>query len=243
MLTSLCFPEKPGWGPETMQMQIDLDGIDGNRDLDLPAALEHLSEMYVATMKSFARVVEAKDECTRGHLDRAQKYGLALAQRISPALARRPETAFGFFLHDLGKVGVPERVLCKPGPLTLDEWEVMRAHPMIGAQILEPFRFLAEAVDVVRHHHERFDGSGYPDGLAGASIPLAARIFSVADCFDAMTSDRPYRSALPVETALGEIRAGAGSQFDPEVSEAFLELAGEDDFFARPAGPALLRAV
>jgi HD-GYP domain-containing protein (c-di-GMP phosphodiesterase class II) len=229
-----------------MQMEFDLnaiEGIDGNRDLDLPAALEHIREMYMAMMKSLARVVEAKDECTRGHLDRAQHYGLALAQRIAPALARRPETAFGFFLHDLGKVGVPERVLRKPGALTVEEWGVMRAHPMIGAQILEPFRFLAEGVDVVRHHHERFDGGGYPYGLAGTRIPLAARIFSVADCFDAMTSDRPYRAALPVEMALNEIRAGAGTQFDPEVTEAFLELAEEDDTFGGPAGHTLLRAV
>jgi HD-GYP domain-containing protein (c-di-GMP phosphodiesterase class II) len=113
---------------------------------------------------------------------------------------------------------------------------------MIGAQILEPFRFLAEAVDVVRHHHERFDGNGYPFGLAGTEIPLAARIFSVADSFDAMTSDRPYRSALPMEAAIEEIRAGAGTQFDPQVTEAFLELA-EDDSFARPLRHALLRAV
>jgi HD-GYP domain-containing protein (c-di-GMP phosphodiesterase class II) len=217
-----------------MQIQMDLDGNE-TKDLDLPAAIEHIREMYVAMMKSLARVVEAKDECTRGHLDRAQRYGLALARRVSPALARRPQTAFGFFLHDLGKVGVPERVLCKPGPLSLDEWGVMRAHAMIGAQILEPFRFLAEATDVVRHHHERFDGEGYPYGLAGSSIPLAARIFSVADCFDAMTSDRPYRRAMPVEMALGEIRAGAGTQFDPEVTDAFLALAEEDDSFAPPA--------
>jgi ribonuclease P protein subunit RPR2 len=225
-----------------MQTQIDLDGTDDNKNLDLPGALAHIREMHVATMKSLARVVEAKDECTRGHLDRAQRYGLALAQRVAPALAERPETAFGFFLHDLGKVGVPERVLCKRGPLTLEEWGVMRTHSMIGAQILEPFQFLAEAVDVVRHHHERFDGSGYPFGLAGTEIPLAARIFSVADSFDAMTSDRPYRSALPMEAAVEEIRAGAGTQFDPQVTEAFLELA-EDDSFARPSGHALLRAV
>jgi HD-GYP domain-containing protein (c-di-GMP phosphodiesterase class II) len=229
------------------QTRIDLNGTDDNDTddndtLDLPGALAHIREMHVATMKSLARVVEAKDECTRGHLDRAQRYGLALAERIAPALAARPETAFGFFLHDLGKVGVPERVLCKRGPLTLDEWGVMRAHPMIGAQILEPFRFLAESVDVVRHHHERFDGSGYPYGLAGTEIPLAARIFSVADSFVAMTSDRPYRSALPLEAALEEIRAGAGSQFDPQVTEAFLELA-ESDSFARPLGHALLHAV
>ncbi|HEY7400776.1 MAG TPA: HD-GYP domain-containing protein [Actinomycetota bacterium] len=226
-----------------MQAQSDLVGIDGQADLDLPGALEHIREMYVAMMKSLARVVEAKDECTRGHLDRAQAYGLALARRVAPDLARRPATAFGFFLHDLGKVGIPEKVLCKPGPLTLDEWGVMRAHPMIGAQILEPFRFLAEAVSIVRHHHERFDGSGYPYGLAGTDIPLAARIFSVADCFDAMTSDRPYRAAMPVSAALEEIRANAGTQFDPEVTGAFFDLIREGDAFARPEQQALLRAV
>jgi ribonuclease P protein subunit RPR2 len=226
-----------------MQAQTDLVGIDGQDDLDLPAALEHIREMHLAMMKSLARVVEAKDECTRGHLDRAQSYGLALATRVAPDLARRPATAFGFFLHDLGKVGIPERVLCKPGPLTLDEWGVMRAHPMIGAQILEPFRFLAEAVAVVRHHHERFDGSGYPYGLAGDDIPLAARIFSVADSFDAMTSDRPYRKAMPVTEALEEIQRGAGTQFDPEVTEAFLDLIREGGVFVRPEQQALLRAV
>ena len=204
--------------------------------------MEHIREMSVATMKSLARVVEAKDECTRGHLDRTQRFGLALARRVAPALVEDPEVAYGFFLHDLGKVGIPERVLSKPGPLAADEWDIMRAHPTIGAQILEPFRFLARAVDIVRHHHERFDGGGYPFGLAGARIPLAARIFAVADSFDAMTSDRPYRRALPVKVAIDEIRAGAGTQFDPAVVEGFLALAKEEGIESE-AAPTLLRAV
>jgi len=195
------------------------------RSRELEEALDHVREMYVATMTSLATVVEAKDPTTRGHLDRTHRYGLALAERIDPDLAARPEVGYGFFLHDIGKVGVSEAVLCKPGPLDEAEWAQMREHPAIGAQIVAPIRFLAEAVDIVRSHHERWDGAGYPRGLAGEQIPLAARIFAIADSFDAMTSDRPYRSAMPLEQALGEIRDGAGTQFDPEAAKAFLDLA------------------
>ena len=198
----------------------------------LDEALRGVREMYVATMKSLAQVVEAKDSTTRGHLDRTQAYGLALARRVDPELAARPEVGYGFFLHDIGKVGIPERVLCKPGPLDAEEWEIMRSHPAIGARIVEPIRFLGDAVEIVRTHHEWFDGSGYPSGLAGERIPLAARIFSIADSFDAMTSDRPYREALPLERALGEIRDGAGTQFDPALVEVFLELVEDGDLLS-----------
>jgi HD-GYP domain-containing protein (c-di-GMP phosphodiesterase class II) len=131
--------------------------------------------------------------------------------------------ACGFFLHDIGKVGVPEHILCKEGPLSREEWEVMRQHPLIGAQIVEPISFLRDAVGLIRHHHERFDGTGYPDRLRGDRIPLEARIFAVADSFDAMTSDRPYRAALGWDEAIGELHAESGRQFDPEI----VEIAGE----------------
>lgn len=203
------------------------------RSRELEAALAGVREMYVATMKSLAQVVEAKDSNTRGHLDRTQAYGLELARRIDPELAARPEVGYGFFLHDIGKVGIPERVLGKPGPLDDDEWTIMRSHPAIGAQIVEPIRFLGDAVEIVRTHHEWFDGTGYPRGLRGEEIPLAARIFSIADSFDAMTSDRPYRRALTLERALDEIRTGAGTQFDPQVVDAFLELIDERDLLAQ----------
>ncbi|MGZ4150053.1 MAG: HD-GYP domain-containing protein [Actinomycetota bacterium] len=198
------------------------------RSRELQSALDDLRETYLATMRSLASVVEAKDVGTRGHLDRTENYGLALARRVDPALAARPEVAYGFFLHDIGKVGVPEQVLRKPEPLDPEEWELMREHPAVGARIVEPIRFLGDAVEIVRSHHERFDGGGYPRGLRGPEIPLAARIFAVADSFDAMTSDRPYRAAMPLERALDEIAAGAGAQFDPVVVEAFLELVRED---------------
>ncbi len=195
------------------------------RSRELEHVLEHLQETYFATMRTLAQVVEAKDLTTRGHLDRTQAYGIALARMIDATLVESPETGYGFFLHDIGKVGIPESILCKAGPLDETEWEVMRRHPTIGAQIVEPIRFLGNAVETIRHHHERFDGTGYPCGLRGGEIPIAARVFAVADSFDAMTSDRPYRGALPVEWALLQIEEGAGGQFDPEIVDAFLVLA------------------
>ncbi|HVF07931.1 MAG TPA: HD domain-containing phosphohydrolase [Actinomycetota bacterium] len=197
------------------------------RARELEQAHAGLREMVVATMTALAEVVEAKDVTTRGHLDRTYRYGLALAERIDPVLAALPEVGYGFFLHDIGKVGVPEAVLCKPGPLEDDEWAVMRRHPVIGAQIVAPMRFLHGAVEIVRTHHERWDGRGYPDGLRGEQIPLAARIFAIADSFDAMTSHRPYRAAMSHERALAEIVEGAGSQFDPDVARTFLQLVEE----------------
>ena len=206
-----------------------LYSLERQRSRELEFAIDSLQETYLATMTSLARVVEAKDECTRGHLDRTTAYGIALAERVDPELAARPELAHGFFLHDIGKVGIPEQILSKAGSLDDGEWDVMRRHPMIGAEIVTPIRFLSDAVEIIRHHHERVDGGGYPEGLKGDEIPLAARIFAVADSFDAMTSDRPYRDALSTERALEEVREGAGSQFDPEVVDEFLVLMEDDD--------------
>ena len=205
----------------------ELYRLERTRSAELERVLASLRDTYIATMKSLAQVIEAKDLTTRGHLDRTQTYGLALAQRVDPALATE-EFGYGFFLHDIGKVGIPEQILCKRGPLSADEWEVMRTHPLVGAQIVAPIAFLEGAVDLVRHHHERFDGSGYPDGLKGEEIPLVARVFSVADSFDAMTSDRPYRGAMGIERALVEIEGGAGSQFDPEIVRIFVQMMHED---------------
>jgi ribonuclease P protein subunit RPR2 len=194
------------------------------RSRELEGALEDLNEAYLATIKTLAFLVEAKDEGTRRHLDRTHAYGMALARIVAPDLAERPELGYGFLLHDIGKVGIPERILQKEDHLTDAEWAVMRTHPVVGAEIVAPMRFLGQAVEVIRYHHESFDGSGYPDGLAGKAIPIAARIFTVVDAFDAMTSDRPYRGRMRTEQAMGEIVEGSGSQFDPEIVEAFLIL-------------------
>ena len=201
------------------------------RTRELERALERAREMYIATMRSLAHVVEAKDPTTRGHLDRTAHYGIALTREIDPQLAARPEVMHGFFLHDIGKVGIPESILCKPGPLTELEWVVMRSHPNQGAKIVEPIPFMEKAVEIVRSHHERWDGGGYPRGLRGEEIPLAARIFAIVDSFDAMTSDRPYRSAMEPEQAVAEIRAGSGTQFDPGCVRTFVDLIARDDGF------------
>lgn len=240
LLTSAGRPEPVGPDRPSLEAQLAvfareigmLYTAERARSIELERALDDLQETYVATMQALAQVVEEKDPTTAGHLERTRRYGLVLARRVDPELASRPEVAYGFFLHDIGKVGVAERILSKPGPLDAGEWTEMREHPLIGARIVQPIRFLGGAVEIIRSHHERWDGSGYPFGLAGETIPLAARVFSVADSYDAMTSDRPYRRAMPDEAALDEIRRGAGSQFDPDVADAFLELAGSGDLEA-----------
>ncbi|MEP6758634.1 MAG: HD-GYP domain-containing protein [Actinomycetota bacterium] len=202
----------------------ELYSAERTRSRQLERALDELRDTYVSTMTSFAQVVEAKDRTTAGHLDRTQGLGMAIAMAVDPVMASQPETSYGFWLHDIGKVGIPEQILCKPGPLDAREWSVMREHPTIGAQIVEPIRFLSGAVDIVGSHHERWDGTGYPRGLRHEQIPLAARVFAIADSFDAMTNDRPYRAALSVEQAIDEIVMGACTQFDPDVVEVFLDL-------------------
>lgn len=194
------------------------------RSRELEVALQELNEAYLATIKTLAFLVEAKDVGTRRHLDRTHHFGMELARIVAPELAEKPELGYGFLLHDIGKVGISEQILGKESDLTDAEWSVMRTHPLVGAAIVAPIRFLGDAVDVIKYHHERFDGSGYPHGLAGEAIPLSARIFAVVDAFDAMTSDRPYRKALPSERAVEEIANGSGSHFDPEVVNAFMDM-------------------
>ena len=191
------------------------------RAAELERALERLRASYLDMIKTLAFVVEAKDPSTRAHLQRTHDYAVALAEAVDPELAADEQLRYGFLLHDVGKVGIPEAVLNKPGPLDAEEWEVMRAHPLLGVQMVAGIKSLGSAVEVIRCHHERLDGQGYPTGLAGEAIPAGARVFSVADAFDAMTSDRPYRKAIPFDRACQEIADAAGSQFDPAVVEAF----------------------
>jgi ribonuclease P protein subunit RPR2 len=194
---------------------------------ELADALAKLQESYLATVRTLAFIVEAKDSSTREHLDRTHDYARALSRVVMPGVEVGPALSYGFLLHDVGKVGIPESILCKPGPLTEEEYEVMKTHPLIGVQIVAPIAFLDDSVDIIRCHHERWDGKGYPDGLRAEGIPLGARIFSVCDTFDAMTSDRPYRRALPFDDAVAEIERCGGTQFDPDVVTAFIAMCAE----------------
>jgi HD-GYP domain-containing protein (c-di-GMP phosphodiesterase class II) len=191
---------------------------------DLAKALGELERTYLATVRGLAAAVEAKDEYTGGHLVRVTSYGLMIMQRLVPDLAGEPQFEYGFLLHDVGKLGVPDAVLKKPGPLDDDEWELMRRHPTTGRRILEGIPFLTEAKEIVYSHHERWDGKGYPKGLHGDEVVLGGRVFPIADTFDAMTSDRPYRKAMPFDRAIEEIARGSGSQFWPDAVEAFLSI-------------------
>jgi HD-GYP domain-containing protein (c-di-GMP phosphodiesterase class II) len=199
-----------------------------HRAAELARALEELEQTYLATVRGLAIAVEAKDEYTAGHLVRVTRYGLAMMRLVAPELAADPQLEYGFLLHDIGKLSVPDAILGKSGPLTDEEWELMRRHPGTGARILERIPFLAEAKEFVFAHHERWDGKGYPLGLVGEEIPLPARVFPVADAFDAMTSNRPYRPAMSPDQALDELVEGSGGQFWPDAVEAFLSIPAED---------------
>ena len=188
------------------------------------AAYRELSSSYTSMVRTLAEVCEAKDSYTRSHLDRTYQYASMLTARIAPEYSERVEIGYGYLLHDIGKVGIPEAILNKPGPLTEEEWAVMRTHPLLGVNLVKPLRFLGDAVGIIREHHERWDGKGYPGGLRGEEIFLPARIFMMADTFDAMTTDRPYRRALPLHAALEEIDTHAGTQFDPEVARVWIDI-------------------
>ena len=191
-------------------------------------ALERLEASYGMMVRALAAALELRDDDTGGHADRVTRLGLRLTREVAPELAASPELEYGFLLHDLGKIGIPDAILLKPGPLTEAETATMRYHTVLGEQIVAGIPYLANvARDVVRSHHERWDGNGYPEGLRGTEIPLAARVFSIVDSYDAMTSERPYRPALPVRHALREISRGAGTQFDPQLADAFLSLRRE----------------
>ncbi len=192
------------------------------------ARARELRRSYVATVRALANAVEARDAYTGRHAERVAAYGIAVARAGGLSIADDPQIEFGFLLHDVGKVAVPDAILFKPEPLSIPERAVMERHAEIGWEILRDVDFLGDARLVVRHHHERWDGAGYPDGLSGEDIPLAARVFSVADTFDALTTDRPYRPGTDVASARATVEALSGTQFDPAVVEAFRKVSDED---------------
>jgi ribonuclease P protein subunit RPR2 len=192
-----------------------------DRDREAARRERQLRASHEATVRALADAAEARDACTARHAERVAAYGLEIACACGIDATDGADLEFGFLLHDIGKIGVSDAILHKPGRLTDDERDAMRRHPLIGEEIVRGIDFLAGARQVVRSHHERWDGAGYPDRLAGEQIPLAARVFAVADTFDALTSDRPYRAAASFGAARRVIAAAAGSQFDPTVAAAF----------------------
>jgi ribonuclease P protein subunit RPR2 len=191
---------------------------------DLSTTYNDLQRSYMATVRALANWVEARDQDTGKHAERVAAYGLEIGRMLEVPLMSTPATEFGFVLHDVGKVAIADAILYKPGPLTAEERAVMERHPIIGAQIISEIQFLGDAATVVRSHHERWDGRGYPDGLAGEAIPRAARVFAVGDVLDALTTNRPYRPASPLPEAREMIARESGTHFDPQVVAAFMRV-------------------
>jgi HD-GYP domain-containing protein (c-di-GMP phosphodiesterase class II) len=194
---------------------------------------QELQRSYMATVRALSNAVEARDAYTGKHAERVTAYGLQIARTMNLPLAEEPEIEFGFLLHDIGKLAIPDAILYKPGALTDEERALMARHPAIGAEMVSGIEFLADAAAIVRSHHERWDGDGYPDGLAETDIPLAARVFAVADVFDALTTDRPYRPASTLPVARAMILDETGMHFDPDVAAAFSTI--DDATFAHIA--------
>jgi response regulator RpfG family c-di-GMP phosphodiesterase len=187
-------------------------------------ALSEKRQRDHSVINALAAAVEARDADTGHHLRRVTDLAIRCITEIDDNMARNEEIQYGFTLHDVGKVGVPDKILNKPGPLSVEEWSVMRTHPELGAKIVEPIGFSSATMDIIRHHHERWDGKGYPTGLKGAEIPLAARAFAVADSYDAMTSERPYRAAMTDDEAIRIIVDERDGAFDPDIVDVFLGL-------------------
>jgi HD-GYP domain-containing protein (c-di-GMP phosphodiesterase class II) len=214
---------------------------------DVRRLYQQVQRAIYQSLLGLANALEAKDAYTKGHSERVGAW----SRRVAAALGLPPEAVDMIgqagLLHDIGKIGIPEAVLRKPGTLEPEEWTVMRNHPLIGAQIVAPFDFFAAGALMIRHHHERCDGSGYPDGLVGDEIPLGARIIAVADVYDALTSNRPYRAAVPHATVIAQLGEAAGRTLDDDAVAAFIDLiqtlsTAKPDVGARPSPLAPSRA-
>jgi putative two-component system response regulator len=195
------------------------------RTQDLKDFYRQLQKAYMQTIKALVQAIDAKDHYTHGHSENVTKYALMIAQEMGLGLEEIEELRRACELHDLGKIGVHDYILTKPGKLTPEEWEELKLHSLMGAEILKPLDFLGGAIELIKQHHERYNGKGYPYNLASEQIKIGARIMAVADAFDAMISERPYRKKpLTKEEAIEEIKKNSGTQFDPEVLEAFLRI-------------------
>ena len=209
---------------EVQEYRLHLEEMVSERTLQLRTALQQTERSYEDTLEALGAAIDPRDSPTAGHSRRVFLYSMELAKSIGGLEQEIRSIAMGAWLHDIGKLAIPDRVLLKPGPLTDSQWEIMRRHARIGYELVKSISFLAGAAGIVLTHHERFDGSGYPQKMKGDEIPFGARIFAVADTHDAMTSDRPYRVALPLQAARDVIERGSGTLFDPLVAAAFLRV-------------------
>ncbi len=222
----VCIGEQRGWdrSPLSAEKAALCQTIVNQGAVAVGHALSHqaLEEAFVGTIRSLAEAIDAKDPSTRGHSDWVSKYALMIGRQMGMQNHHLDELKYAGYLHDVGKIGIPDDILGKTSQLSTEEWKLMKKHPIVSARILDPVPISATIKGAIRHHHERYDGKGYPYGLAGESIPLEARILSVADSFEAMTADRPYRKALSDEQAVAEMLRCSGTQFDPAIVQAFL---------------------
>lgn len=185
---------------------------------------KRLKALYIGTIASLVSTIEAKDHYTEGHSKRVTDYTMAIAGKLRLSRKEKETLKYACQLHDIGKIGIKDHILSKPGILTSEEMEEIKKHPSSGAQIVKPLEFLDGVIPLIKHHHERYAGSGYPKGLKMEDIPFGARIIAVADAFDAMISERPYRKTKSIEEAIKELKENAGTQFDPKVVEAFVKV-------------------
>jgi HD-GYP domain-containing protein (c-di-GMP phosphodiesterase class II) len=198
--------------------------------IDNARLYKDLQTTYIETVTALANAIEIRDPYTHGHTDRVKVLARAIGAKLGWDDERLANLWMGCTLHDIGKIGVPDSVLSKPGPLTADEFAVMKTHPEIGAKIIEGVPFLKAAVPYVYYHHERYNGTGYPTGAAGEEIPIEGRLLAVVDAFDAITSDRPYRRSQSIAAAREELRIFSGIQFDPLILDVFFQVLDSSDF-------------
>lgn len=225
--------QKP-WDAEELKLTVKraLESYDLKKRNDwlldeLKSAMTELEELSMGTIRALADALDAKCDYTAGHSLRVSRFSVVIGKKLGLSDDQLRDIELGGILHDIGKIGVPESILWKPDKLNKEEKEIMARHPVKSAQIIGELKGLKRAREYVRHHHEYFDGSGYPDGLAGDDIPIGARLIMVSDAYDAMTTDRPYRDAIGHDKAMEELKRMSGKQFDPDVVEALLELVAD----------------
>lgn len=216
--------EKKRLVEENREYQRNLESMVQERTKQLSAANDDLQRLFTGSIKALAQALEAKDEYTQGHSARVAEESVNIARYLSLSDTEIQRMWLAGYLHDIGKIGIKEAVLNKPGKLNEEEWNLIQQHPVVAGRILGPIPELSDIIDIIVHHHERYDGSGYPDGLEGNSIPLGARILAVADTYDALTSRRPYRDSLTIEEARRILEEAAGTYLDPVIARAFLNL-------------------